>query len=121
MYIKKNLIFIACIFPQLVFAATTQASELVIFIDSLFSTLVPLIISAAIIYFLWGVLKYVKSGDSEDQRIAGRHMMVNGVIAVFVMVSIWGLVSFLDNTFKLTDNTADSIQVPVVNSNLLDT
>lgn len=59
--------------------------------------LVPLIIGIAVLYFLWGVLKYVVAKDSEAQQEA-RSVMVMGIIVLFVMVSIWGLVNLLGET-----------------------
>lgn len=67
-------------------------------IGGLISKLIPLIIGAAVLVFLFGILKFVVSGDEEARKNA-RSYMVFGVIALFVMVSVWGLVNFLRNTF----------------------
>ena len=102
--------------PVTVFAqmAGGDVPGLVSFLSALVSNLLLLLISAAIIYFLWGVLQFVSSGGDEQKRVEGRHMMLNGVIAIFVMVSIWGLVAFLDNTFNLIDDQAENIPIQEV-------
>lgn len=60
---------------------------------------IPFLISLALVLFLVGVLKYVKSGDNEEAREAGRGLMLFGIIALFVMTAVWGLVRILYTTF----------------------
>lgn len=63
------------------------------------SYIIPLLISLALVMFLAGIVKYVASGDSEEKRDAGKGLMLFGIIALFVMVSVWGFVNILLNTF----------------------
>lgn len=67
----------------------------------IFEPITLLIGGVAVIYFLLGVLKYIQSTDSEDKRKEGITMMTYGIIGLFVMVSMWGLVTVLDNSFGL--------------------
>jgi hypothetical protein len=39
--------------------------------------------------------------EIEEKRKAGKSFMIWGLIALFVMVSIWGLVGVLSNTFGI--------------------
>ena len=94
--------------------SSNDVSGLFEFFDNLIGALVPLMVALAIMYFLWGVLKFVASGADEEKRVAGRYMMVHGVIAIFVMVSVWGLVALIDNTFDLDDTPAEEIPLPIV-------
>lgn len=70
-------------------------------ISSIFNPLIILFLGLAIVYFLWGVLKYVRHGESESDRTEGIMMMTYGIVAIFVMISVWGLVTILINTFGL--------------------
>jgi len=63
--------------------------------------LIYLLFAVAIVYFLYGVLIYVRKGGDEDDRRAGREMMIYGIIAIAVMVSVYGLVNLVTNTFNL--------------------
>ena len=63
--------------------------------------LVPIIFTAAMIYFILGVIKYVIS-DSEKDKSKGRQFMIWGIVALFAMVSVWGLVKVIGNTFGIT-------------------
>jgi hypothetical protein len=67
-------------------------------IIGLVNLIIPIIIGLGLIAFLWGVLKYgISSKPSEKQDSV--YVMVYGIIALFVMVSIWGLVNVLGWTF----------------------
>jgi Kef-type K+ transport system membrane component KefB len=67
---------------------------------------VVLLISVAVVYFLYGVLKYVIGSDPESKEKA-RHTMIYGLIGLAVMVAVWGLVKVLTDTFGLSSqNTA---------------
>lgn len=62
---------------------------------------VPLLIAVAVVVFLYGVVKYITAGGSEEKRAEARMTMIYGIIGLFVMVAIWGLVGILLNTFGI--------------------
>jgi uncharacterized membrane protein len=76
-------------------------------IGCVLSPLVYLIIGASVIVFLYGVFKFIRAEGDDKQ--AGREFIIWGIVGLFVMVSVWGLVSILSNTFNI-NNT--SITVP---------
>jgi FtsH-binding integral membrane protein len=81
-------------------AATADSlTDLISIVQSVFSALVPLIVSLAVVVFLWGVLKYVIAGSNKDGKEEGRKFMIWGIIGLVVMVSVWGLVAMVKNTF----------------------
>lgn len=59
------------------------------------NVVIPFLISLALVMFIAGIVKYVANGDNEEKREAGRGLMLFGIIALFVMVSVWGLVKIL--------------------------
>ena len=59
----------------------------------------PVVIGIAILIFAWGLISYVAAGGDEEKRKGARQTMIYGVIIIFVMVSIWGLVRILQQTF----------------------
>lgn len=59
------------------------------------NVVVPFLISLALVMFIAGIVKYVANGDNEEKREAGRGLMLFGIVALFVMVSVWGLVKIL--------------------------
>ncbi len=73
--------------------------------NDLINRLIPFIIALTILLFLWGVFKFVSSGGDGESRKEAQGYMIWGVVALFVMVSVWGLVNILVRSFNL-DNTA---------------
>ncbi len=67
-------------------------------IYSIIASLVPVIVSLTLIVFLWGIFQLVRS-NSEDSRKDAIKIITFGIVALFVMVSVWGLVAILSNTF----------------------
>lgn len=57
--------------------------------------------SFAFIYTLYGAFRFI--GAEGDSRDKWRDVIVYGIIGLFVMTSIWGLVGILDGTFGLSD------------------
>ena len=75
------------------------------------SALIPIVIGIAVLMFLWGVLKYVTAGDEEAQTSA-KTTMISGIVVLFVMVSIWGLVNILGDTLSLNKTAPPPPQIP---------
>ena len=63
--------------------------------------LVPLVFTLALLLFFWGVAKYIWSeGQGKDD---GRKIMVWGIVALFVMAAVWGLIAFIADEFGIDD------------------
>lgn len=61
--------------------------------------LIPLVLVAAVAVFLWGLFKLLRAAGNEIDYEEGRNIMVYGIIGIFVMTAVWGLVAFLNGTF----------------------
>jgi hypothetical protein len=68
-------------------------------VNTFLNALIGLFITLAIVVFFWGLIKYLWSGG--EDKAAGLQTMMYGVIAIFVMVSIWGIIRLLQNTFNV--------------------
>ena len=66
--------------------------------------LIPLAFSLALLYFFYGVAKYIRS-DAASEKAAeeGRRIMVWGIVALFIATSIWGIVSFIKKELTIPD------------------
>jgi len=75
--------------------------------------LIPIVIGLAVLVFLWGILRYVLASDDAGKS-QGRTFMFWGIIALFVMVSVWGLVNILSETLQLNPATPNAPGIPKV-------
>ena len=86
--------------PWVVFAQTgATVGSILDKIAGLIGIFVPIIAGLAMLAFIWGVaLSIFQSGDARAQS-QGKSMMIWGVVGLFVMLSVWGIVTVLANTF----------------------
>lgn len=70
-------------------------------INTIINALVPIIISLALVVFFWGLVMYLAVLGDDEKRKKAIQLMIWGVVAIFVMVSIWGLVRLLQSTFRV--------------------
>ncbi len=66
---------------------------------TLIKAVVPFLFTIATAAFIWGIIQYFLYPENEEKRKAGKSYMIWGIIALFVMISMWGLVGVLSNTF----------------------
>ncbi len=70
----------------------------------LIKTIVPFLFALALAAFIWGVIQFYLNPENEEKRKKGKSFIVGGLIALFVMFSVWGLVGILTETFFKGDN-----------------
>lgn len=73
-------------------------------ISNILNGLIGLLITLALVVFFWGLIKYLAGAGAEGSA-AGLKIMMWGAIALFTMVSIWGLVKLVQNTFGVDDTS----------------
>lgn len=62
---------------------------------SLINLVIPVLIAFALVLFLWGGVRYIyRSGDAHGKG-ADKEVLLWGLIALFVLVSIWGILRLL--------------------------
>jgi hypothetical protein len=78
------------------------------------ATLIPLVLALALLFFFWGLVQFIRGFDQGDAALAAsKQKLVWGTIVLFVMVSIWGIVSFMQK--KLGIEGGGAMDVPSVN------
>lgn len=66
-----------------------------IFVD-LIRTAIPVIFGLALLVFLWGLAKFIfRVGGGDEKAVSeGKNLMIWGLIALFIMISLWGILGF---------------------------
>ena len=92
---------------------TSIGNILNFFSCTLLGWIVPLVITLSVVAFIWGMIEYFLNPNNEEKRKSGKGFMFWGLITLFVMVSMWGIVSVLSNTFGFkTSSTPIIPQLP---------
>lgn len=100
--IISSVLFLLLIFPVVVVGAqidTTPLGNIFINIHGIINTIIYILMSVATAVFLWGMVKYISSGADEKTKEASKGTIKAGIIGLFMMVAIWGIVNVLVRTF----------------------
>ncbi len=83
-------------------------------VKDLINVVMPFIISLTLLYFMWGLFQMVRSTDGSAREEA-RGYVIWGIVALFVMVSVWGLVNVLVSTLRLNNTAPQNLEqlIPV--------
>ncbi len=105
-FTKSLPLTLFALLPLTTFAAEKRTlRDLVELVLKYFNIAIILIIGLAVVMFVWNVYKYFIAGgdNAESKKEAGLYVMWS-VIGFFVILSFWGLVAILTNTFKLENS-----------------
>ncbi len=95
------IIVLLAFLPYMVFGANapTNFKGLVSIFTDIIGTLVVLTFTLTFIVFLWGVVKgWIINGGSAEGVESGKNVVIIGIIAFVIMISIWGILSMLQSS-----------------------
>ncbi len=70
-------------------------------IDVILDPIIFLLFVVAFLYFLWGIFLMIKDADSNKARADGRSHIMWGIVGMFIMVSAYGIIKIVLNTFGI--------------------
>jgi hypothetical protein len=65
----------------------------------LIDVLIPVLIAVALFLFLWGLVAFISKSGDEAAIASGKRKMFWGIITLFVMVAVWGIVTIVQILF----------------------
>lgn len=72
--------------------------------------IIVLMFAVAILVFLYGVFEYFLHGASSTERATGSRHMVAGVVGIFIMVSVFGIINIIINTIGADTSSSSNVQ-----------
>lgn len=104
----------AFLLPTFAFAASiNNISNLYTEILAILNGIIPIVIALAVIYVIYGIVMSFTTNDEEKRGTAHIHVLY-GVIGLFVIVSLWGLVNILVGSFGLSSSLQNGAGIPNV-------
>jgi len=103
---------LSLVFPLSAAAAINTIWDIFGFIKRILDTALPLIIAIAVVYFVYGIFTYVVAVDDEKKG-AAKDKIIYGIVGLFIMISVWGLVNILVRTFGLSNTGPGTIVSPL--------
>jgi uncharacterized membrane protein len=73
--------------------ATTSIREILMGVANFIGgKIMPILVALAILTFLVNIISFIASSGNERKRETFRNYMINSLIAMFILISIWGIV-----------------------------
>ena len=85
---------------------------------SLLKLLIPILIVLGIVYFVWGVITYIISGDEEAKK-KGKNRIVYGLIGFVVIFSLLGIISIVISSFGIDQGNVGIVSNLVQNNSAI--
>jgi len=81
-------------------------TELIYKVNSVIvNPLILLLFGIALIVFLWGIFRFLSESSSEEARETGKRNMLWGIVGMFIMVSVFGIINIILGTFGIDTPT----------------
>lgn len=99
--------------PLFANAQTANLTSTIMMISTVISLLIPVAISLALLFFIWGLVIFIKNSGEEEALEEGKRKMIWGIIALFVIIAVWGLVWFIAHSVGINpEENAPNVYVP---------
>ncbi|OHB10713.1 MAG: hypothetical protein A3G05_00970 [Candidatus Zambryskibacteria bacterium RIFCSPLOWO2_12_FULL_45_14] len=108
---KTGLIVLATL-PLIASAQLVGTESLIRRSGVLVQRLITVVAGIALLVFFWGLVKYIFAQGNETSKADGKKIMGWGIVALFVMVSIWGIIFFIQDEFDLHSVGTGSPNIP---------
>jgi len=108
-FISLSLVLVASPF----IASATDAFSLLNTLSSFLAKAIPVLITVAVIYFIWSVIQYTLTSDEESKKKA-KGGIIQGLIGLFVILSFWGIIQVVENTLQVGPQPLNSHSLPCV-------
>lgn len=68
-------------------------------ITEIYSPIYQAVVGVSILYFLYGVAKYVIDMNNPEKQTFGRSHLLWGMVGLFIVLSVGGILKFLSGMF----------------------
>ena len=63
--------------------------------DYILNPIIGFMFAVAVVMFIYGIVEYIWSADNEDKVAVGKTHMIYGIIGMFVMIGVYGILNIL--------------------------
>jgi len=109
--LRAGFVSVVAFMPLAVFAAATTIQEVLTNLGPPIRMATNTIVALSFLAFFWGLAMYIFGAGDTEKRKKGIPLMVWGIVSLFVMLSIVGIVMMLQATFQVGGGT---LQIPKI-------
>ncbi len=70
-------------------------------INTLITPFFSIFLGAAVVFFLWNMMGVIRKSGQPEEIAKMKMQAIWGIVAIAVMVAMWGLVNFVTGSLKL--------------------
>ncbi|MEK7109064.1 MAG: hypothetical protein AAB919_01360 [Patescibacteria group bacterium] len=67
----------------------------------LVNTIIPVLAALAMVIFFIGLIRYIYQSADAHGHAEGRQLIMWGLIALFILVSVWGILGLMSQALNL--------------------
>jgi len=82
-------------------------------LETIVSPAISLLLVVAILYFFWGIVKFIQNAESDTGRKEGQRHMLWGIVGIAIMISAIGIVRLVANSIPGADDGKLKIPAPI--------
>jgi len=77
--------------------ATKLISNIKVYI---LNPIIGFMFAVAVVMFIYGIVEYIWSADNEDKVAVGKTHMIWGIVGIFVMIGVYGILNLLSGFWQ---------------------
>ncbi len=82
-------------------SASADVFDVLTVLTDFFFNVVPLLMSVAVLVFFWGIIKFIAQAGDERAVEEGKGFIIYGLVGIFVIITLWGIVGFMQESLGL--------------------
>ncbi len=76
------------------------------FVDYIINPMILIVFATGFFLFVWGLVQFIYKLD-EGAQSSGKQHMLWGIVGMLIMVSVYGIIGLIDETFNLDIGNPD--------------
>ena len=75
---------------------SNEAAKLISNIKAyILNPIIGFMFAVAVVMFIYGIVEYIWSADNEDKVAVGKKHMIWGIVGIFIMMGVYGILNIL--------------------------
>ena len=79
--------------------------------------LIVLIFALAVVYFLYGLFKFISNQENEEAKTKGKSHMIWGIVGIVIMMGVFTILNMIMRTFSIDGINIEQGTVELPKSN----
>lgn len=92
------------LYPAISYGAFDRIKEFISDFGGLLNPIIQVLFGLSLVFFFWGIAQFVLNAGDQKMRDEGKKKILWGIIALFVFVSLYGIIGLLGDIFGFSNS-----------------